>query len=182
MVDAMISAFALAGRRIDAPDADPRFPLASVPRVRKALYELFHSHPGSSLFCAAACGADLIALDVAEELAVPAWIVLPFATPQFRAGSVVDRPGDWGPSFDAQIRRAEQAGRLLVHDLPPGDDHTYLQANELILDASMQHASGGDVTAVIVWEGKPREGVDVTGALAQSARRRGLPVIEISTF
>jgi hypothetical protein len=181
MVERMTSVIALAGRRIDAADAAPRFPPASVARVRRNLRDLFHSHGADSLFCAAACGADLIALEVAEELRIPAWIVLPFPPPLFRASSVVDRPGDWGPSFDAQLRLAVQSGRLIVHDMKPGDDNTYLQANESILDAAIGHASGDEAAAVIVWEGKPRDGIDVTYAFAQSARSRGLPVLEIST-
>jgi hypothetical protein len=60
---------ALAGRRIDAPDAEtPRFPLAAVPFVREQLDALFADRGATALVCSAACGADLVALDAATEL------------------------------------------------------------------------------------------------------------------
>ena len=57
---------ALAGRRVDAADAsEPRFPLASVPLVRDRLHAFFTERPAAALVSSAACGADLVALEVA---------------------------------------------------------------------------------------------------------------------
>ena len=178
----MSSAFALAGRRTDAPDVAARFPLANVSLVRERLGALFHQHECTALFCAAACGVDLLALDLAAELEIPAWIVLPFAAERFRETSVVDRPGDWGPIYDRLIAGAARAGRLLVHEHVPGDAGTYRKANEDILDAAVRFASGRELHAVIAWEGQRREGTDITQLFAESARARGLPVHEISTL
>jgi hypothetical protein len=178
----MSSAFSLAGRRTDAVGGEPRFPLANVALVRGRLRDLFHAYSGSALFCAAACGADLIALELAEELKVPAWIVLPFAPALFLASSVEDRPGAWGPIFERQVRLAGETGRLIVHDHSPADDATYIRANEDILDAAVKHAGGRELRAVIAWEGKARVGSDVTGAFAESARARGMPVHEVLTL
>ena len=178
----MSTAFSLAGRRTDAPDSAPRFPLANVSLVRERLRELFHRHECTALFCAAACGADLTALELASDLEIPAWIVLPFAAERFRETSVVDRPGDWGPLYDRLIASAARAGRLIAHDHVPGDDGTYRTANEDILDAAERFASGREQHAVIAWEGKPREGTDITNLFAQSARARSLPLHEILTL
>lgn len=178
----MTSAFCLAGRRTDAVDAAPRFPLVNTPIVRERLRDVFQKYSGSALFCAAACGADLIALELATQLRIASWIVLPFAPDQFRASSVVDRPGDWGPIYDRQIRIATDAGRLIVHAHPAGEDATYVKANEDILDAAARLATGHELRAVIAWEGKPREGTDVTKAFADSARARGMPVHEVLTL
>lgn len=178
----MSSAFSLAGRRTDAVDAVPRFPLANVETVRERLRVLFRKHDASALFCAAACGADLIALQLADELHIPAWIVLPFAAATFRSSSVIDRPGDWGPIYDEQVRIAEAAGRLITHAYSPADDATYVQANEDILDAAQRLAAGRTLHAAIAWEGKPRAGVDITRAFADSARTRGMPVHEVLTL
>ena len=178
----MSSAFSLAGRRTDAPDAAPRFPLANVSSVRERLRELFHEHECSALFCAAACGADLVALELAADLEIPAWIVLPFAPERFRETSVVDRPGDWGPLYDRLIASAAREGRLIAHNHVPGDDDTYRKANEDILDAAVRLASGRELHAVIAWEGKRREGSDITYLFAESARARGMPVHENSTL
>jgi hypothetical protein len=60
---------ALAGRRVDAADAAaPRFPLANVGAVRERLKTLLRAQGSAALVCSAACGADLIALDVAGAL------------------------------------------------------------------------------------------------------------------
>jgi hypothetical protein len=36
--------------------------------------------------------------------------------------------------------------------------------------------------AIVIWDGRPRDGVDVTAAFAASARKRGLSVQEIGTL
>src|SRR5438552_4042532 len=92
---------ALAGRRIDAEGAPARFPLDQAPRVRERLDALLLELRPAALVCSAACGADLLALEAAAALNIPARIVLPFEPGRFRTSSVVDRPGDWGPRFDA---------------------------------------------------------------------------------
>jgi hypothetical protein len=56
------SIVALAGRRIDAQDADPpRFPLEAVSTVRQRLADLLVQERTVALVCSAACGSDLIA-------------------------------------------------------------------------------------------------------------------------
>jgi hypothetical protein len=173
----------LAGRRIDAPDVAARFPLASVALVRGRLREVFETLQPAAVVCAAACGVDLIALELADALGVPAWIVLPFAAELFRSTSVVDRPGDWGPLYDRLVQKASRAGRLIAHEMAADDDATYLRANEAIVDVAVREAASvEDVRALVAWDGTPRTGVDVTQAFAESARRRGIAVMEISTL
>jgi len=104
---------ALAGRRIDAPGADPpRFPPERVPAVRQRLVDMLAAERAAVLVCSAACGADLVALEAAERLGLRRRIVLPFAAERFRTTSVTDRPGDWGPLFDRMIAAAGAAGEM----------------------------------------------------------------------
>jgi hypothetical protein len=148
---------ALAGRRIDAADAPPRFPLANV--------------------------ADLIALEAAGRLGLRRRIVLPFAAERFRATSVTDRPGDWGPLFDRIVGEVAAAGDLVLLGLEEGDEGTYAAANHAILNEA-EGLAGGDppaVVAVIVWEGASRGAGDLTEAFATAARARGHPVREVLT-
>ena len=64
-----ISIVALAGRRIDAPGAaPPRFPVDNVEKVRSRLVEAFARLNVVHLVCSGACGADLVALEAAEQL------------------------------------------------------------------------------------------------------------------
>src|SRR5215475_9263435 len=84
---------ALAGRRIDAEGSESiRFPMKNVELVKERLRTLFISLKPQVLVCSAACGADLVALQVAGELKIRRSIVLPFAQAAFKSSSVVDRP------------------------------------------------------------------------------------------
>jgi hypothetical protein len=174
---------ALAGRRIDAADAKaPRFPLANADLVRGRLDALFRAEANRALVCSAACGADLIALDVAGALGFRRRVVLPFAPERFRETSVTDRPGDWGPLFDRIIGEVQAAGDVVMLGLDEGDDATYATANDAILDEAEALAGHpSEVVAVIVWEGGSRGEGDLTEAFATSARARAHPVREIVT-
>ena len=175
---------ALAGRRIDAPDAGtPRFPLASVPLVRDRLAALFEREAATALVASAACGADLVALTVAGARGMRRRVVLPFGRERFRATSVTDRPGDWGPVYDGILSELDPAGAVVT--LPGSGEgaEAYRAANEAILGeaAAMARQSGAGVLAVLVWEGAPRGGDDLTAAFGEEARARGLRVVEVTT-
>lgn len=183
---------ALSGRRIDAPQQEvARFPLERAPLVKASLKEFFVERRASALVCSAACGADLLALDVAGELGLRRRVVLPFERERFRETSVIDRPGDWGGLYDRIIDQVEAAGDLLVHEAGEGDS-AYAAILEVILDEALELAraesgvevseagtSGHDVLAVVVWDRKPRGDGDVSEAFGRLARRRGVPLIEI---
>ena len=176
---------ALAGRRIDAADAaTARFPLANTELVRGRLQALLRAEQSDALVCSAACGADLIALDVAGALGLRRRVVLPFAPERFRETSVTDRPGDWGPLFDRIIGEVRAKGDLVVLGLDEGDDATYAAANEAILNEAETLAGGepSQVVAIIVWEGAlARRGRSDRG-FATLARARGHPVREVLTI
>jgi hypothetical protein len=173
---------ALAGRRIDAADApSPRFPLAQVDVVRQRLRELFMARGGKTLVCSAACGSDLLALEVAGELGLRRRIVLPFEAERFRRTSVVDRPGDWGERFDRVLQEVEPEGLVVMSGDKEGSE-AYLSANEVILEEALALAGTRErVLAVMVWEGRPRGANDNTEAFARSARERALEVVAVQT-
>jgi hypothetical protein len=170
---------ALAGRRVDAPGAPARLPEARCRMVREQIRDLLSASDAAALVCSAACGADLLALEAAEELGLRARIVLPFSVDLFRTTSVTDRGGDWGLRYDRQIQRARPRGDILV--LPPvaPDQEAYARANTTILDQALQLAHGTEVIAAVVWEGQPRGPDDLTAAFADAARARDWPVREI---
>jgi hypothetical protein len=170
---------ALAGRRIDAPDApDQRFPLQCVPLVRERLRTALRELGAQALVCAAACGADLIALSVAEELGVRRHIVLPSAVADFRAHSVADRPGDWNGLFDRLIVEARSTGDLELLDLRVTGSAAYLQTNVAILDraSTMARDTAGAMAALAVWDGALTGRTDYTQDFVEAARRRGISV------
>jgi hypothetical protein len=175
---------ALAGRRIDAPDAETaRFPLRNVPRVEQQLGELFARETATALVSSAACGADLVALTVAGRLRLRRRVVLPFSADTFKTTSVTDRPGDWGPVYDRLM--ADLSSQSDVVTLPglDGSAGAYLATNHAILDEAIALArqTGAEPRAVIVWEGASRGSDDTTAAFAEEARERGVRLLEVRT-
>jgi hypothetical protein len=187
----MPTIIALAGRRIDAPDAKtPRFPLASVPLVRDRLRDLFLARGAGMLVCSAASGADLLALETAEALGLRRRIVLPFGLAEFRASSVTDRPCGWETPYNRLVGAAQRAGDLVVLKDAGEGRAAYLAANERILNEALEFAGAAGrigpvppetALALIVWEGRPRGPDDVTARFAASACRRGLSVEKVLT-
>jgi hypothetical protein len=183
---------ALAGRRIDAPDAQtPRFPLANASLVRERIREVLIELGANTLICSAAAGADLLALEAAASLGLRRRVVLPYGRDQFLENSVRDRPGDWEWSFNRAYSDARGQGTLRSLRLIGTPHEAYLRATHVILDDAQELAAAeprsgrqpgaGKVTAVIVWDGSPRDHDDLTAHFADEARRRGLPVREILT-
>jgi hypothetical protein len=174
---------ALAGRRIDAPDAETRrFPLRNVPRVERQLRELFTREAASALVTSAACGADLVALTVAGTLGMSRRVVLPFGADEFRATSVTDRPGDWGPVYDRVLAEMNPNSVVTLSGFDAGYD-TYVATNRAIFDEALTLARQARVEtlAVVLWEGASRGSDDTTAAFADEARERGLRLLEIRT-
>lgn len=174
---------ALAGRRADSLDAETaRFPLANVASVKTALTQVFVSHRLTHLVCAAACGADLVALEVAQELGVERSIILPFAPAAFRKLSVVDRPGDWGPLFDRIIAEATSQGRLQVLGCSLTDKTAFSKTTRAIIDQAIQLGGITPAFALVVWEGKSRGEGDATEEFAVLSHEAGLHKIEVLTL
>jgi hypothetical protein len=178
---------ALAGRRIDAPDAKAiRFPLTNVEKVKKELTKFFISSRPVALVCSGACGADLLALLVAGDLRIQRKMVLPFEAARFRSTSVTDRPGDWGILFDEISEKVNEEGGLIILNYPVDDKDAYEKTNSEILNQAenlaKQFNSEKDVTEVIVWEGGPKEKNDVTNHFMQEGLKRGFAIKEIKTL
>src|SRR6266567_9046655 len=110
---------ALVGRRIDPePTLTPRFPLDQVDRVSMEIADQLRRSHAVALVCSAACGADLIALEAAQNMGLRTCIILPFSAARFREVSVVDRPHPeiWGSMFDRVICVARARGTLVELD------------------------------------------------------------------
>lgn len=173
---------ALAGRRTDPADAQAaRFPMENSDLVRDRLARYLTDHTVEHLVCSAACGADLLALEAAGALgSVARTIVLPFDVATFRETSVVDRPGDWGPIYDAIIVAVKAEDGLRLLGLEAGSEAAYATANDRILAEAAEAPSPHRVC--IVWEGRARGVVDFTMGLALGGRSRGWTIDEISTL
>lgn len=161
---------ALAGRRIDPTGAvDSRFPLSLVPTVHALITDLFVELGPGALVCSAACGADLIALEIAEKMGVPFFIVLPFGRSKFRETSVVDRPGPWAAKYDRLVTEASRQHRLTELVGAGEGDGAYSAATRAIIDEAKLLASGAEICAVAVTDNNPRTSHDATAELISIA-------------
>lgn len=182
---------ALAGRRIDPKDAEaPRFPTENIDNVKEKLGLFFLEKKPVWFISSGACGADLIALEVAGDLQLDRKMVLPFDAKTFRATSVVDRPGDWGILFDTIYDELDKAGNIVALGYNQDDDAVYEKANFDILNvADKAYAESSDKStgneekiAIIIWEGKPKDSGDTTDHFRQEAIKRGYKIWEINSL
>lgn len=175
---------ALAGRRIDAPDAgENRFPPENIERVRKEIRDFLQAENVTALVCAAACGADILALEEAGSLGIRRRVVLPYDKVTFKQSLVIDRPGDWGERYDHILAEVQSRDDLVIDDYDE-DEESYFAANHDILDQAEELAEerGQQVAALVVWNGESRGEEDVTGHFLAEARQRGMRVSEIATL
>jgi hypothetical protein len=174
---------ALAGRRVDAPDAkEKRFSPENAESVKERIRKFLQTENATALVSAAACGADILALEAAGELGIRRRVVLPYDKVTFKHASVLDRPGDWGERYDLILTEVDEKGDLIVDDYDE-DEESYFAANHDILDQAEELAeeTGQQLSAVVVWNGQTRGEEDVTGHFLEEAKQRGLKVTEINT-
>ena len=136
----------------------------------------------SVLVASAACGADIIAHEVAGELGIRRVLLLPTEPTTFRLHSVTDRGAGWGERFDLLLHEVTMQGDVRVLRLDASSD-SYIRANETLLDVAegvAQH-TGANVMAVAVWDGESYGENDVTAAFVGAAKGRHIAVEEILT-
>ena len=177
---------ALAGRRIDKPgEKTIRFPLNSIDLVKERLRKLFISLHPTALVCSGACGADLLALEVAGELSIVRSMVIPFEPQLFKFESVEDRPGNWGVLFDSMYEQVNKEEKVQVLNYPVDDD-TYCKTNIDILNRAEALAEKTEaeknILVIIVWEGRSKDKNDTTAHFKKEGKRRGFKIEEINTL
>jgi hypothetical protein len=152
--------------------------------VRHRIRAVFVARQATTLVCSAACGADLLALQVAAELKMRFQVILPFSIPRFREKSVVDRGGDWGERYDRIVEEARSAETLYVLDLPQSEDEAYREVNQAILAKAqaigLEH--GEAVGAVAVWNQDDQGADDYTAAFVREARLRRIEILPVPTL
>jgi len=181
---------ALGGRRIDAePTSTARFPFDQVDRVGMEIADRLRRTRAVALVCSAACGADLIALETAQQMGLPTRIVLPFSATRFRETSVVDRPHPefWGSMFDRATSAARAHGDLIELDAVEADD-AYSMANGVIIREARKLAGVKNqerslrLIALVVWEGASRGPDDNTNKFVQLAQESGFRIEQVLTL
>ena len=166
----------VAGRRPDPPGhPTPKFPLENIICVREQIRNWLKKEGPDRVVCSAACGADLLVHDIAADLGISRTVVLPYGVDRFRATSVSDRPGGWGPLYDRLVSDLGPSGLLLSLDLPEGGE-AYRVTTERMVHVAFEQTS--DVVALAVWEGG---GGGETGRLLRLVAERGGRTVQVLT-
>lgn len=174
---------ALAGRRIDEVNAPyKRFPANSISLVKEKLRRFFLDHMVTHLVCSGACGADLLAHDIAGEMGIRRTMILPFDAKSFRSTSVTDRPGEWGRMYDKMLKEISLSN-LKILNYDQADSRAYEKTNEEILNYAETLGNDNQVKvgALIIWEGKSKDSNDTTLHFKLMAEKRSLRILEIIT-
>lgn len=180
---------AVAGRRIDAPGAQPpRFPLTRRHRTQQRISAALLRLHATVVVSSAACGADLLTLAAAHALSVHRRIILPYREDWFLADSVTDRPGRWKGLYCALIEEARASGDLVVLNYPRGSDAAFRATNEMIVSEAQRLARresrrdpAAALAGLIIWEGASRGPDDITAHLKERLEQAGAHIEQALT-
>ncbi|MBK6980204.1 MAG: hypothetical protein IPH30_00755 [Betaproteobacteria bacterium] len=118
-VDALLAVppvLVFTGNMVDAPGREAgRFPAALEQAVREAMRETLATIAPLAVYGSAACGADILCLELARERGAETHVVLPFPPAEFRHASVDFASGDWGERFERVLAAA--------HSVTVASDH-----------------------------------------------------------
>lgn len=166
------------GNMIDEPGrALARFPPALEPVVREAIRQRLEALAPVAAYGSAACGTDILCLELVRGLGGETHVVLPFPPAEFRRASVDFAPGDWGIRFERALADADSVTVTSDHRAS-GSAAAYEYANLVLTGMGRLRAQVLDtaVRALAAWD------PDATGAAGGSAslvshwEKRGLAV------
>jgi hypothetical protein len=156
-----------AGRRPSSDD----FPHDNVDFVAAQVDQLVAGLRPRAVVGSAAAGGDLLVLEAAAKLDVPAHIVLAGDSDAFLASSVQDKGEDWARRYRAVLPGAETVREIERSDASEDSYHAVTLA---IGDVGRRLANDGEEIVVLAVS-KPRDGgVDHTEELVQQHRARHL--------
>jgi len=169
------------GHMLDAPGrARPRFPAAIEATVREAIRARLAALQPFAAYGSAACGADLLCLEVARELGAETHIVLPFPPTAFRRTCVDFAGGDWGDRFERALASADSVTIASDH-AASGSVATYEYANLILTGMGSLRAQlvQTDLRALAVWDPSAPGLPGGAAALAALWQAHGLAVEQV---
>lgn len=185
---------AFTGHMIDRRDRKaPRFPDEQGPSVEAAARARLGAISPAAVYGSAACGADLICLEVASELGCETHVVLPFPPAAFREASVDYAGPGWRARFESALARADTVTIASDHRARESTA-TYEYANLMLTgmarlraqlldtgviglaihDPAAAGAPGGTASMMELWrsQGLPVETIEIRGGAGVPADRR----------
>lgn len=132
-------------------------------QCRDLLQRVLREHPNAMACSALAVGADTIFAEVALDLGMLLWVIVPFAT--FLEDFAT-------PEEQARYNRLRGSAHTVVEQsFSQRSDEAYLAAGTWIVDHSN--------LLVAIWDGELSRGVGGTADIVERARERGVPVHRI---
>lgn len=165
-----------AGHLIDRPGrAEPRFPPALEPAVRRAIRDRLRPIGAGSGYSSAACGGDILFLECLRELNVETHVVLPYERDQFQRDSVDIVPGaGWGERYARQLAGAKEVITASEHRMAEGG--MSFEYGFLMLDGTAGVRADEldtDLICMALWDGKPGDGPGGTATAVERWRKAG---------
>jgi hypothetical protein len=153
---------AFAGHMIDAESrASPRFPASLEPALQTEIGARLAAIAPAAVYASAACGADLICLEIARAMGAETHIVLPFPADEFRRVSVDYAGARWSERFDRALAASTSVTVTSDH-YASGSAATFEYANLVLTGAARLRAQQLDTSlkalAACDLEDNPRQG------------------------
>jgi hypothetical protein len=154
------------GHMIDQPGrAVPRFPIELEAAVTAAVRQRLEILRPMAAYGSAACGSDILCLEVMRELGGETHIVLPFPPVEFHRVSVDFAPGRWGERFERVLAAANSVTITSDHRAR-GSRATFEYANFILTGMARLRAQvlQTDLCGLAISDEKPPSGGGGGGA------------------
>jgi class 3 adenylate cyclase/tetratricopeptide (TPR) repeat protein len=170
------------GHMIDAPGRnEPRFPPHMAEEVRRRIRSKIERIRPAAAYGSAACGADILCLEVVRELGGELHIVLPFPAEQFRSESVeFCGQGDWGERFQRLLDDASEV-MVISEKPPPCGASTFEYANLVMTGLARLRSQVLDTKlhGIAVWDGSIAGDVGGTSSVVDMWREYGVATQQV---
>jgi class 3 adenylate cyclase len=169
------------GNMIDQPGRPvPRFPASIEGAVREAVRKRLATLKPVAAYGSAACGADILCLEVVRELGGETHIILPFPPAEFRGTSVDFAAGNWGERFERALAAADSVTIASDHRAS-GSSATFEYANLILTGMGELRAEVLDTNLRVLaaWNPHAAGSAGGAGSLVSLWEQRGLPVEHI---
>jgi tetratricopeptide (TPR) repeat protein len=166
-----------AGHMVDAADRPvPRFPATAIPSAEERIRNWLTANAIRFSYSSAACGGDILFLEIAQSLDIETHILLPFARDYFITTSVEHGGKEWVQRFERVMVKAASV-TVLNEDVPDYHPSSYDFTNQMIGAQAAARAASLDspLRGLALWNGQLGDAVGGTAsAVAYWARGKVL--------
>ena len=147
---------AFSGHVLDQPGSNRRFPPEAEEIAKKEIAAALDEMGASCGYSSAACGTDILFLEIMIERGAETHIFLPFAKEEFIETSVRRAGGNWVSRFEAVLDQATSI-HYVTKDGYNCEDTLYTFCNDVLLGFAAMRGRGMDENPrlLVFWDGQP---------------------------